>query len=685
MAFASRGFPIWLKVSILLGSLGLYVAVSLVLYSDFGASAAVFLILPVILAAWLWGLWGGLVVGLLAFPLNPLLFSLVGYEPGLWSRLPAHFGLIVIGIIVGKLSDLAENLSREGIERERVEEMLREREERYHNLFEKAPDMMAVIDRDRAKGKILECNQTLAEALGRSKEEIVGGSWLDLYHPESRGLAEEAFASQALALSRGMAADRSSGANRNKFLPSERTLLRADGSTIPVHLQVVSIRDETGKTVAAQLTWRDISDLKQMQQELKKKQQELFASQKIETIGTLAGGIAHEFNNLLTGIRGYAQLLQKKIEPASAQNKDLLAILTCCDRAAALTGQLLTFSRKQDYNPEVFNLNSVIENACKMLEQLIGEDINLRFVAATDLDNVWADRGQMELVLMNLATNARDAMSHGGTLTFTTTNVTVDENYATKEAELKAGRYVVMVVTDTGCGMDEATRQRIFEPFFTTKDVGSGTGLGLSTVHGIVKQHDGYIWANSQLFEGTTFTLYLPSRDEELEERSEKATQSIPKGSEVILVAEDEQAVREPVKDVLEQLGYTVLSAGHAREAEELLMQHSGEIDLLLSDVVMPDQNGPALYERLIINRPSLKVLYMSGYAETMVDFINSSTPFLSKPFTHEILAQRVREVLDSKEMQDGRYRAKPNFRLNPQEDRNNDAKDTYPDSHRRR
>ncbi len=284
-----------------------------------------------------------------------------------------------------------------------------------------------------------------------------------------------------------------------------------------------------------------------------------------------------------------------------------------------------------------------------MIERLIGENIEIELVLATDLDNVCADPGQIDQVLMNLATNARDAMPHGGTLTITTTNGTVEEGYSQRKAELKAGRYVVIVVTDTGRGMDEATQQRLFEPFFTTKDVGRGTGLGLSTVYGIVNQHDGYIWVNSQSW-GTNFTIYFPSTDAEVEELSQKAKQEdMPKGSEVILVAEDEQTVRKLVGQVLEQLGYTVLSASHAPEAEELLMKHSGEIDLLLSDVMMPDGSGPALYERLKVKRPSLKVLYMSGYAEATFD-MDSCTPFLSKPFTHENLAEKVREVLDSEE-----------------------------------
>jgi CheY-like chemotaxis protein len=283
-----------------------------------------------------------------------------------------------------------------------------------------------------------------------------------------------------------------------------------------------------------------------------------------------------------------------------------------------------------------------------MIKRLIGENMQIELVLATDLNNVWADPVQIDQVLMNLATNARDAMPHGGTLTIKTTNVTV-EDYAKRKATLKAGHYVVIIVTDTGCGMNEATQQRVFEPFFTTKDVGNGTGLGLSTVYGIVNQHNGYIWVNSQTW-GTDFTMYLPSTDAEVEELPQEAEEEdMPKGSEVILVAENEPAVRKLVGQVLEQLGYTVLSASHAQEAEELLMKHSGKIDLLLSDVMMPGQSGTALYERLKVKRPSLKVLYMSGHAETALD-IASCTSFLSKPFTHETLAEKVREVLNCKD-----------------------------------
>ena len=516
--------------------------------------------------------------------------------------------------------------------RKQAEEKLQKSEQRYHDLFEKAPDMMAVVQYP--SGKILECNQTLADELGRSKEKIVGRSWLDLYTPDSQEVAQETF---------------DAFAKTGTILWKERTLLSADGNTIPVLVQAVPIPDATGKVVATQVTWRGISDLKETQKALEQKQEELFASQKMETIGTLAGGVAHDFNNLLTGIRGYTQLLLERMEPGSAESQDLLEILKCTDRATDLTRGLLTFSRRDVCNPIVLNLNSMIEDTCKIMERLIGENIEIEFVPGTDLDNIRADPGQIEQVLLNLAINARDAMPDGGSLKITTTNVTVDPDQIGKDVGVKAGRYVALFETDSGCGMDEMTRQRIFEPFFTTKDVGSGTGLGLSVVYGIVKEHEGYVWVNSQPGWGTTFTIYLPSTDEEVEELSPKDTpESMPKGSEVILVAEDEPPVRKLVKQVLEQLGYTVLSADHAQRAEELLNAHDGEIDLLLSDVIMPGENGPALYDRIRVQHPSLKVLYMSGYAETS-DGLGSGTPFLSKPFTNEILAQKVREVLDSK------------------------------------
>ncbi|MCZ6486305.1 MAG: PAS domain S-box protein [Acidobacteria bacterium] len=529
-------------------------------------------------------------------------------------------------------------IARDIIERKWAEEKSRKSQERYHQLFENAPDMMAVISYP--DGEVLECNQTLVDEVGLSKPEIVGRSWLKLYPSDSRETAQETFTTYV---------------QTGKLPWKERTLLRADGSSFPALVQVMPIRDEAGKIVATHVTWRDISDLKQTQQALEQKERELFASQKMEAIGTLAGGIAHDFNNLLTGIRGYAQLLQEKLEPASPQSKDVIEILACSDRAAALTAHLLAFSRRQLFDPIVLHLNSVIENTCKMLERLIGEDINLNFVAATNRDNIRADSGYIEQVLMNLAINASDAMPDGGTLTITTSQVKVEQNTVKNDTTLEAGRYVSLVVNDTGCGMDQATQHRIFEPFFTTKDVGDGTGLGLSTVYGIVKQHHGYIWVDSQPGEGSTFTIYLPSTDQEVENLAQEIKQEgTPKGSEVILVAEDEEPVREILDRVLKELGYTVLCASHAQEAEALLLKHNGEIDLLLSDVIMPGRSGPALYRRLKDKRPSLRVLYMSGYAETMFGSLDPCAPFLSKPFTHEILAQKVREVLDGKKVEAG-------------------------------
>jgi len=346
---------------------------------------------------------------------------------------------------------------------------------------------------------------------------------------------------------------------------------------------------------------------------------------RLDSIGRLAGGIAHDFNNLLTGITGYA---------------------------AHLTRQLLAFSRRQTLRPVVLNINDLVENISKMLRRIIGEDIRFEFVPGENLGNVRADASQIEQVIMNLAVNARDAMPNGGSLTVETANVVLDREYAENRVGVKPGRYVMLAATDTGCGMDSATQKRIFEPFYTTKAQQEGTGLGLSTVYGIVKQHGGNIWVYSEPGEGTTFKVYLPLVSATVETGMESAEleAELPAGTETVLVVEDEDGVRTIIERTLGECGYTVLTAANPEQAERVYSEHIDEIDLLLTDVVLPDMRGPALYDRLAAADPSLKVLYCSGYTNTgivMNGALSGSEPFLQKPFTPAGLAKKVREVLD--------------------------------------
>lgn len=371
---------------------------------------------------------------------------------------------------------------------------------------------------------------------------------------------------------------------------------------------------------------------------------------KMEAIGRLAGGVAHDFNNLLTGIIGYTQLALGELPPDSPGRNGLDRVGEIANRAAALTSQLLAFSRRQPLVFSVVNVNHLVSGVIKMLGRVIGEDIQVALAPDPQVGNVRADRSQVEQVLMNLAVNARDAMPDGGRLTIETADVSFDEAMGGK-LELKPGPYVMLSVSDTGCGMDRETQERAFEPFFTTKAPGTGTGLGLATVYGIVKQHDGRISLYSEPGHGTIFRIYLPCVDEPLPVlASETDGSSPPAHGETVLLVEDEAWVRRVVVTALEQEGYRVLAAADGAEAEQIAVTHQGRIDLLLTDVIMPGYNGRELRDRLVSRLPDLEVLYMSGYTDDAMlrqGILDSDVAFIQKPFTPTALARKVREVLD--------------------------------------
>jgi len=378
---------------------------------------------------------------------------------------------------------------------------------------------------------------------------------------------------------------------------------------------------------------------------------------KMETVGRLAGGVAHDFNNMLTGIKGYAQLLLPEMPEGSSAYEDLTQIQALTDRAAALTRQLLAFSRKQALELAVLDLNNVVANATKMLRRLIGEDVDLVSVPGSELGSVYADPGQIEQVLMNLAVNARDAMPNGGKLTIETANVVLDGDYVKTHPGAKPGSHVMIAVTDTGHGMDDEVLGHIFEPFFSTKEEGKGTGLGLATVYGIVKQHGGNVWVYSEPRRGTTFKIYLPHHGEEAQEVVVPlAAGPLLGGTETILVVEDEEAVRVVAQRVLEEQGYTIFCAADPQEAEALFARHGAEVSILVTDVVLPGPSGRELYERLVVDKPELKVLYMSGYTDNAIvhhGVLDAGTPFIQKPFDPASLVRKVREVLDGGESTD--------------------------------
>jgi len=386
-------------------------------------------------------------------------------------------------------------------------------------------------------------------------------------------------------------------------------------------------------------------------EKLRDSEEQLRQSQKLEAIGRLAGGVAHDFNNILTGIKGYAKFALGELQEGTRGHEDIMEAIRLADRAADLTRQLLAFGRRQTLTPVVTSLNALISGLAKMLKRLIGEDIDMRFVPAPDVRNVKVDGGQIEQVLMNLAVNARDAMPGGGKLTIETANASLCESYASAHVGVKPGLYSMIGVTDTGCGMDVPTQQQAFEPFFTTKEVGRGTGLGLSTAYGIVKQHGGNIWLYSEPGHGTTFKVYLPSVTERAADVVTKETEEdAPGGTETILFVEDEAAVLAVGERMLTALGYEVLTASSPAEAREKQPRHEGKIDLLLADVIMPGSSGRELFDDLREKRQDLKVLYISGYTDAAIvhhGVLDSGTPFLQKPFTAEGLARKVREVLD--------------------------------------
>ncbi|TXT37292.1 MAG: PAS/PAC sensor hybrid histidine kinase [Planctomycetota bacterium] len=403
-------------------------------------------------------------------------------------------------------------------------------------------------------------------------------------------------------------------------------------------------RDSHGNIVGLVGLAVDITERKNLEEQLRQ-------AQKLESIGRLAGGVAHDFNNLLTVINGYSELLLEKMEVTDLQRPLLKEIRDAGERAAGLTHQLLAFSRKQVLEPRVLNLNQQVANLEKMLRRLIGENIRLRTKLEPQLWPVLADVGQLEQVIMNLVINARDAMSDGGDLLIQTANVDVRVRDVSHPAEVSPGNYIVLSVVDTGCGMDEATRARIFEPFFTTKEEGRGTGLGLAVVYGIVKQSSGHIAVQTERGQGTTFSIYLPwTQQSEPVAVPHQVVQRFPPGTETILLVEDEPIVRQLASRALHTCGYTVLEAANGREGLRVSATHPGAIHLLVTDLIMPVLCGRKLAEQLVQERPTVKVLYVSGYTADAIsqhDIAAPGTAFLQKPFTPTTLTQKVREVLD--------------------------------------
>jgi PAS domain S-box-containing protein len=409
--------------------------------------------------------------------------------------------------------------------------------------------------------------------------------------------------------------------------------------------------NENGETARIFGTAQNITKVKLAHEALQNSEEQFQQAQKMESVGRLAGGVAHDFNNILTGINGYAEMIMESLKPDDPLYADVKEIHNCGQRAADLTYQLLAFSRKQIIDPKVVNINETVNRLQNMLGRLIEENIDLVFLPAKDLWEAKADPGQLDQILINLAVNARDAMQGGGKLTIETKNVELEDYRCSRCGEFMSGLYVMLAVSDNGCGMEKEMLDKIFEPFFTTKKEGKGTGLGLSTVFGIVHQHGGHLNVYSEPGQGTTFKIYLSRVAEKADEIVEPAANTPTTGTETILLVEDEDIVRDLAKTVLERQGYTVIVAPDGSKAFNEYMGHSGTIDLLLTDVIMPKMNGKELHDKLLKIKPDLKALFMSGYTEDAIahhGVLKKGMHFVQKPFTIQVLAKAVRKALDS-------------------------------------
>ena len=518
-------------------------------------------------------------------------------------------------------------------QRRQAEEALRESEERYRTLVHTLPDAIIVTD---PAGTITYASPTALRLYGGEKAEMLGHNILEWIHPS---LHQQALDHVKIILAGGL------------ITGEEYLLVNKDGSVFFGEMSASCLKNSQGQVMGIISMVRDISERKRTEEAQAKLTEQLRQAQKMESIGRLAGGVAHDFNNMLTVIQGYCSLMQVEIPDDSSLLENLEQIQQASERAANLTGQLLAFSRKQILAPTVLDLNSLVVNLRRMLERLIGEDITLSTVLQPGLWPTIADPGQIEQVIMNLVVNARDAMPAGGKLTIETHHVKIDEPNFRTHLEAPGGPHVMLVVTDTGCGMDESTRAQIFEPFFTTKEPGKGTGLGLATAYGIIKQSGGHITVYSEPGQGTAFQIYLPANEiAAYSPATPPVSPAAQRGHETILLVEDEAMVRSLVQSILQAEGYTVLEAGHGSEALALAAQHQGPIDLLLTDVVMPHMSGRELAERLKTLRPQIKLLYMSGYTDDAVvqrGLLTAEVEYLSKPFLPNTLVSKVHEVLN--------------------------------------
>lgn len=500
------------------------------------------------------------------------------------------------------------------------------------NITEHAADAIVGLNLDT---NIVSWNRGAEMIFGYLSEEIIGKPWSIVVPPEARDVCRERFKKATL---EGLV----------KTAETERVV--KDGRQFPAEMTLTALRDEKGDHIGFVAITRDITERKKLEGQLRH-------AQKMEAIGLLAGGIAHDFNNILSAIMGFGSLVEMNIKEDDPNKGHVKEVLKAGERATHLTQSLLAFSRKQIIDPKPQNFNEIINGVEKFLRRIIGEDIELKFKASTKDLTIFADRGQIEQVLMNLATNARDAMPEGGKLTIETAIIQIDKEYIRNHSYGDAGLYALLSVTDSGMGMDERTRQKIFEPFFTTKEMGRGTGLGLAMVYGIVKQHDGYIDVYSVPERGTTFRIYLPLISLKAKEKITEAPTVYPKGgTETVLVAEDDEAVRKITNELLQRFGYNVIAAVDGEDAIRKFKENKDNIKLLLLDVLMPKKNGKEAYEEIREIQPNIKAIFLSGYMGDLMDkkgILKEGLNFVMKPASPKALLKKVREALDSPQPSD--------------------------------
>lgn len=520
-------------------------------------------------------------------------------------------------------------------ERKLAEFALKASERRLERLVENSNDLITIVD---ASGVVISCLGPLKRVAGFEPEELIGHSGVEFVHPEDRSRVSEVLQTTV---------DQPGMVQRVEYRYRHKS-----GDWIPMEVVGTNWLHEPNIRGIV-LNIRDISQRKRAERDQAKLQEQLQHALKMEAIGRLAGGVAHDFNNLLTVIQGNVELARDSVRPPDPLFQHLSEISRATNSAAALTRQLLAFSRRQVVEPKVVSLNEHLAELKKMLRRLLGEDIELELMLAQELGAVRVDPGQFEQVVVNLAVNARDSMPGGGWLRIETANVELDGTFCSAHPNLQSGPYVMMAVSDNGQGMTPEIRQHIFEPFFTTKPKGHGTGLGLATIFGIIQQAGGAIDVYSELEQGTTFKVYLPRIDAPVERPSPPTVRSgLPRGNETILLVEDEPGVRELITAILKRLGYNLLVAASGGEALVLLEQHTSSVHLLLTDIVMPGMNGRELASRVQDQRPDLAVLYISGYTEDAMvhrGLLTDRLQFLGKPFTIKGIATKVRQVLDAR------------------------------------